>query len=383
MKIAYVSTYDASKISTWSGTGHYMARSLASQDIAVDYVDAVGSLYPWSVAAKRLVYHRLLKQRYFSDREPATLQAYARQIAQKLTGSSADVVFSPGILPIAYLESQRPIVFWTDATFVGMVNFYPGFHNLCRETVRGGHAAERQALDKCSLAIYSSDWAAQTAVDHYHASRSKVHVVPFGANIECDRELEDIRRIVSARPTDRCKLLFLGVDWLRKGGQVALDVTVELNKAGLDTELTIVGCEPPIGSSMAGIAKPLGFVSKSTAEGARRINNLLAESHFLILPSVADCTPVVFSEANSFGLPCLSTDVGGIPTIVKDHVNGKLFSRNTVTAAYCTYVLDLFSDYSRYQELAHSSFNEYTSRLNWSVAGRAVKRLLTEALASQ
>lgn len=383
MKIAYVSTYDAANISIWSGTGYYMARCLANQAIALDYVDTVEARYPLPVAAKRLVYNRLLKQRYFSDREPAILHAYARQIAGKLSGSSADVVFSPGTLPIAYLESKRPIVFWTDATFAGMVNFYPGFHNLCQQTVRAGHAAEQSALDTCSLAIYSSEWAAQTAVDHYQTDHAKVHVVPFGANIACDRELDDIKGIVNARPTDRCKLLFLGVDWLRKGGQVALDVAVELDKAGLDTELTIVGCEPPTGSSMSGVVKPLGFVSKSTAEGAQQINTLLAESHFLILPSVADCTPIVFGEANSFGLPCLSTAVGGIPTIVKDHLNGKLFSRNAVIAEYCTYVLDLFSDYARYRELALSSFNEYTSRLNWSVAGRTVKRLLAEALASQ
>jgi hypothetical protein len=70
--------------------------------------------------------------------------------------------------------------------------------------------------------------------------------------------------------------------------------------------------------------------------------------------------------------------VGGIPTIIKDDVNGKVFSKEANIANYCTYISNLFSNYSEYKHLALSSFNEYQCRLNWSVAGKTVKNLLTE-----
>jgi hypothetical protein len=72
--------------------------------------------------------------------------------------------------------------------------------------------------------------------------------------------------------------------------------------------------------------------------------------------------------------------VGGIPTAIKDNVNGKKFSKNAKVEDYCTYISDLFSDYSRYKNLAVSSFNEYESRLNWSAIGRTVKQLIAELI---
>ena len=155
-------------------------------------------------------------------------------------------------------------------------------------------------------------------------------------------------------------------------------MTKQLNKAGLNTKLTIVGCQPDAENSLPSFVNSLGFISKSTETGSAQIAKLLAEAHFLILPSRADCTPMVFAEANSFGLPCLTTNVGGIPTVIKDERNGKVFSSDASVTEYCEYILGLFANYSQYKKLAESSFQEYQSRLNWSVAVQTVKQLLME-----
>jgi len=185
---------------------------------------------------------------------------------------------------------------------------------------------------------------------------------------------------LESRPRDKCKLLFLGVDWFRKGGDIALEVTKQLNQAGFSAELTVVGCLPVVDGSLPNCVKVLGFINKSTKDGREQLDRLISESHFLILPSTADCTPIVFCEANSFGVPCISTNVGGIPTVIKDGLNGKLFSLDAEIYDYCKYISDIFSNYSQYQCLALSSFNEYQTRLNWSVAGKTVKRLLSELI---
>jgi glycosyltransferase involved in cell wall biosynthesis len=236
---------------------------------------------------------------------------------------------------------------------------------------------EELALQKCKLAIYSSDWAAKSAIHDYGADPTKVKVVPFGANIESELTFETVKDAIESRPTDCCKLLFLGVDWVRKGGDIAYQVAQKLNQSGLKTELTIVGCQPLVDEPLPDFVKSLGFISKSTVEGKKQIQNLILESHFLILPSLADCTPIVFCEANSLGVPCLSTTVGGIPTMIHNDVNGRLFHENADISEYCEYISRLFSNYSDYKNLALSSFNEYQSRLNWSVAGKTVQELLT------
>ncbi|MFM6811314.1 MAG: glycosyltransferase [Dolichospermum sp.] len=84
---------------------------------------------------------------------------------------------------------------------------------------------------------------------------------------------------------------------------------------------TLVGCQPNLDENLPDFVKVLGFIPKSTSEGKNKIYQLIADSHLLILPSIADCSPIVFCEANSLGVPCISRNVGGISTIIKDNLN--------------------------------------------------------------
>lgn len=381
MKLAYVTTYDSRRLTgsdEWSGTGYYIAQSLESQAIDLNYVCPLED--PTVCRAirklKRYYYELLHHKKYQKNSDPQLLKNYARQVEQRLATQKDRIIFSATIDPIAYIESDRPIAFWADATFAGIADFYPQYSNLHPEVARDWHQMERLALQKSQLAIYSSDWAAQTAIDFYQADPNKIEVIPFGANIQSELNFERIKDAIEARPSNVCKLLFIGVEWVRKGGNIAYAVAKQLNQSGLNTELTVVGCQPLIDEPVPEFVRPMGFISKSTPEGKERLNQLILESHFLILPSLADCTPMVFPEANSLGVPCLSTKVGGIPSIIHDDQNGKLFAPHGDVAEYCSYIENLFFSYSRYQELAYSSFEVYETRLNWRVAGQKVKSLL-------
>lgn len=363
-----------------------MAQSLKNQGIAVRFIGPLSSKYSLPLkVTKSLLYNRLLRgKKYCRARDRILLKDYARQISRKL-GQMDDVgiVFSPqspGSQPVAYLDCKQPIVIWTDATFAAALSFYPDYTNLCKETVRDGIANERAALERCSITIYSSDWAAQTAVDNYNTDPSKVRVVPYGPSLELNGELKNTRAIIDSKRRDKCKLLFFGVQWYRKGGDVALQVAAELNKTGLETELTVVGCGPVTKESFPRFVKFTGYINKRESGGIKKLSQLLCQSHFLILPTRADCTPVVFSEACSVGLPCISTKVGGIPTIIRDNVNGRMFRKDCDIGEYCNYIYELFTNWGAYRNLALSSFNEYQSRLNWSVAGAKVKQLMMELL---
>lgn len=380
MNITYVTSYDAQNVKSWSGTSYYMSQSLKNISHQLEYVGPLKAKASSELVfrSKQLLYKLLLNSSYIRDADVFTLKDFAKQTIAKLTTLNSDIIFSPVTYTLAYLECKQPMILWADATFAGLLDYYPFHSNLCKESLQNGIAMEQSVFDKCKLAIFSSEWAARTATENYRIDEAKVKVVPYGANIQCDRSLDDIKAMVNSRPSDKCKLLFLGVKWFRKGGDIALEVAKELNKAGLNTELTVVGCQPIVDEPLPSFVNSLGFISKSTEEGRKQIARLLAESHFLILPSRAETYGIVLCEANSFGTPCLSVNTGGIPTIIRDALNGRLFSSNASVAEYCEYILDLFSNYSRYKDLAQSSFYEYQSRLNWSVATQSVKQLLME-----
>ena len=377
MKIAYVTTYDSSDINAWSGLGIYILKALQNNGFQTEIIGNLRKKSRFIIKVKNVLYSKLLNKRYLKERSPSFLKNYATQVETALKNIDCDVIFSPGTIPIAYLQSEKPIVFWTDTTFAGMVDFYPEYSNLCSETIRNGNKMEQLALSKCRLAIYSSEWAAKTAIENYDVDPGKVKVVPFGANISCERDFQEIDSMIRNKKMDICKLLFVGVDWVRKGGEKALAVAELLNRRGIKTELHIVGCNPP--TNLPDYVKLHGFISKNTEDGVIAFDTLMAQSHFLILPSSAECYGVVFAEASSFGLPSLATRVGGIPTAIHDGKNGQTFALDESPETYCDYIERFMSSREAYYELALSSFKEYSERLNWSSAGSKVHKLICEA----
>jgi glycosyltransferase involved in cell wall biosynthesis len=379
MKLAYVTIFGTSDIRAWSGLGVYILSSLRGSGLQIQTIGDLRYQCDFVYKIKEVLYPKLLSQKYLMLWDPILLKSFARQVERALATIDCDMVFGIWTNPIAYLQTEKPIVFWGDATLPGLTALYPAYRNLCAETIRGGHRAEQLALSKCRLVIYSSEWAANTAIQNYDVDPVKVKVVPFGANVNCGRNVQDIRALIHARDRAVCRLLFVGVDWFRKGGDIALQVASQLNQRGIPTELHMVGSDQP--RELPGFVKQYGFISKASEEGRRLLDDLFSQAHFLILPTRADCTPVVFPEASSFGLPILTTNVGGIPTIIRDGKNGFAYPLGEAPETYCDTVERLWSSKQEYTQLALSSFQEYAERLNWDTAGQTVSQLLQECCA--
>lgn len=388
MQIAYATTYEVFNTSTWdksqaglAGAGYYMAKALERESVSLNYLGPVKKKRFIRTKLKWEYYSRFTTKDYYRWAEPSVVKDYAVQLAEKLSETSSDLVLCPeNAVPIAYLECQQPIVLWTDSTLAGLFDFYPWLSNLCKETQKNIYNLEKSALNRCELVMFPSDWAAEAAMKIYGIDSSKVKVIPWGANLECQRTTDDIYTFVESRDPTRCKLLFVGVEWQRKGGDVVLEVVETLNKRGWKTELTVVGCKSIGDRPIPDNVKLLGFINKNTPEGKNKIDRLFAESHFLVLPTRADTYGHVFCEANSFGVPCLATNIAGIPTVIKNGLNGQTFSQDASSNEYGEAIAHYLENYDDYRTLALSSFQEYQSRLNWSVAAKTARQTLSELI---
>ncbi len=237
---------------------------------------------------------------------------------------------------------------------------------------------EQEALNRCRLAIYSSEWAARGAVEHYQVDPSKIRVVPYGANLDTYPGPEEVRALIASRAGTECQLLFLGVNWLRKGGRKAVEITRALREMGVKATLSIAGTEPDDHEEMPSYVRQYGFICKNTPKGRNKLTDLITRSHFLLLPTIADCTPIVFAEFNSYGIPVVTTNVGGIPSVVRDQVNGILFNPDSPPEEYARSIAAIMTDKHRYMEFCLSSYQEFISRLNWNSAMEKVNKLLRE-----
>lgn len=63
-------------------------------------------------------------------------------------------------------------------------------------------------------------------------------------------------------------------------------------------------------------------------------NNMIRDCNVLILPSYYEELPMTILEAMSYGKAIISTDVGGIPKVVKDNFNGRVFKPGDIKTLF-------------------------------------------------
>jgi glycosyltransferase involved in cell wall biosynthesis len=374
MRIAYVTPHDHASVVGWSGLVYFIAKALEQNAEVVHAKPASRTVRDFSSLKARIL-SRLLKHSYFRDRDPLVLRLHGLQTSRWLRNANVDVVFCPGTTPLRYIDTDRPLAYWADATFAGLVELYPDYANLPRRQLDKWHALEGYVISRATTAIYASHWAASSAVEFYDADPGKVYVVPFGANLEEAPSYEDVVGIIGSRSASRCKLLFLGADWHRKGGNIAVEIARKLNANGIETELVTVGAVVPESVRRLQFVKAYPFLDKRDLASVRQLQQLIAQAHFLVLPTRAEAFGVVFAEANAFGVPCVASRVGGVKTAIRNDYNGRTFDLDDVQG-YCQFIAATFTDPRRYQQLALSSYNEYAARLNWKVAGRTAACVL-------
>lgn len=215
-----------------------------------------------------------------------------------------------------------------------------------------------------SLNIYSSDWASAHARDAYRIDSEKIHTIPLGANLKDIPERVAVEEQVKHKHPNNPKLLFVGYDWERKGGEQAVALLRQLRSIGLNARLSIVGCTPEIQGSKDGLDM-IGKLDKKKPEDAAMFERLMTESHFLVLPSKADCTAIVFSEAAAYGLPVLTTEVGGHGSIICHGENGFLYEPGIPAPLMAEDIQQMASKKYEYERMALNARRVFDERLSW------------------
>lgn len=375
MFVNYATVFDARNIHLWSGLGYYMGKMLEEQGHDVEYLN---NLQISNKLVHKFVKHfmrKILSKTYSPNFSISVAKEYSTLIQKNLPPGS--LIFSPNSIILSHLPAHYKKVLYTDATFERLLNFYPAFTNIPSNLIKQAHFIERQALQQCDLLIYSSQWAADSAINYYGVDPSKIAIVPFGANIDLKVTGSDIPAIINNRVQKKeVHLLLIAVAWYRKGGDYAIEVVKKLNEMGIEAKLHIVGIRKlPPDLDMTYVIDH-GYISKASTEGQKYIVKLLKEVDFLLLPSRADCTPVAVSEANSFGLPCLLSNVGGNHSIIETDKNGSLFDFTKGPEECCDYIKSYISVPEKYRALCFSSYDKYSAELNWQASGKKISQLL-------
>jgi glycosyltransferase involved in cell wall biosynthesis len=372
MNIAFLTAHNPRDRRSWSGIHYYMAKALSQY---CEKVTLLGPVNPYQIFLGKVfnkITLSLFNIEYVYKFHVSLAKKYARIFQKKLSAGQFDLIFAPAATAeIAFLEAVPPIVYAQDGTVALADGYYFGFSPRIR---REANLLESLAISKSRLAVYSSQWAARSAIHDYHADPGKVHVIPFGANLD---ETPSQEAILAKKRSNRCRLLFLGVQWDRKGGDIAFETLAKLEELKFPAQLTVCGCVPPKKFAHQNLTV-IPFLNKDIPAHRAKLHDLLLSSDFLLLPTRLDCTPIAFCEASAYGLPVITADTGGVPEMVKSGENGYVLPRGAVAADYARVLYEIFGDERRYYELVRRSRVAYEERLNWDVWGRKIRQLFDE-----
>lgn len=369
-KVAFAHFKDIHDAHTWSGTPRALLHALQRQGVdvlSISPLERISDPHDHEQFARYAAWG----QHYHFDSTRAAVEGYARQVERAVRTLRPDLLLSVNPLTIADIDVNVPVVMWTDATYALLHQTYPSFSDVSAESIVRGWQVDAAALERCDLALYSSAWAAHSARQDFGMPRDRLEVLRYGANLDRPPGTAQALEMPGRRDRTTLRLLWVGVDWHRKGGDIAIETLRALRRAGVPATLTMVGILPPEEDRHEPGVHVEGFVSKNSPAGRARLDALLAEAHVLLLPSRADCTPMVVGEAGAFAVPVLASNVGGMSDVVCDGVNGLVLAPESTGEVYAARLAQLWEEPERYAALAHGARRMFDEVLNWDTATRA------------
>lgn len=376
LKIAFLSPFDSQSRKPWSGTLYYMARALDK------HCGNVVHLGPARSALEQVGEMRNRISRRFSGKQisyghwRAIAWDYQRIFQERLRRAGpVDFIFAPAAATqIAFLETSVPIIYTSDATFQIMRGYYSGMAAMSEKAAAAANEFERRAITKAAAAVYPSEWAAQSALQHYGAEQNKIFRVPYGANLET---IPDPIDVLESKDLERCALLFLGVDWDRKGGAIAYRATSLLRDRGIDATLTVCGCTPPE-TVRSEWLRVIPRLDKENDAQRGELSRLLLRANFLLLPTRSECFGIVFCEASAHGTPSIATRTGGVDGAVAEGRSGFLLSYDANAEAYADAIQSLWVDRDGYRQLVRTTREHFDSTVNWDRWGMELNKIMVE-----
>jgi glycosyltransferase involved in cell wall biosynthesis len=259
----------------------------------------------------------------------------------------------------------------TDATFQQLQGYYQNFSNLPAYNIRQGIALDKKAFQKAAHCMLASDWCKRSAMLDYGIDTKKISVVPCGANLDQVPTAD----IVATKQNENCQIVFLGVDWERKGGAIALEAFRLFRKENSTATMWIIGCVPPVEIGPEEGIEVIPFLDKNKAAEMERLHQILLETDFLLLPTRAECAGIVFCEAAAYGIPSISTNTGGVATYVRDGINGYALPVEAGESEYANMMNSIWKDQQEYVRLKQQSRVLFEQELNWDAWGNAFKKI--------
>ncbi|AJG24184.1 glycosyltransferase [Cupriavidus basilensis] len=294
----------------------------------------------------------------------------AAQLIRALTNGAgiSKIVYAQDPLSarVALKLRERGFVF----RLVGVVHFNvsEGFENVLSGNTHEGGALwnnlldnERIVLPKLDTIIFVSEFMRRLVLQRLpELAFVDQHVI---ANFPLPPASED-NTVISI---DR-DLLAIGTLEARKNQSYLLNVLFEAKRRGYRYTLTIAG-DGPDRTGLVALAEKLEITDQLHLVGFVPDAALLLSRHRALVHSATiENMPLTLIEALSYGKPILAAEVGGIPEIVDDGVEGLFWPLNDAGRG-AELLIGLLEDADIYRRIAAATTKRYQEKFRPTVLG--------------
>ena len=292
------------------------------------------------------------------------MKAARAHIVERFAGRAGEFAFSfqtqslfDGHLP------GLPHFLFTDHTHLANLG-YPSFD---RELLAGPEwlAAERAVYHAATRVFTMAGHVAQSCVKDYGLPEERVATVHAGSNLK-SKPLP----LVNDEFRNQT-VVFIGIDWERKGGPTLLKAFATVREALPNAKLIVVGCDPGVAS--AGVE----FTGKVPREA---VGGYLARATVCCLPSRIEPFGIAPIEAALGGVPSVVSDVGALPEIILNGETGRVVPVDDAPRLAAA-LIELLRDPALCQRLGAAGRVHVTERFNWDHVGARLRTHILAALA--
>jgi len=376
---------DSADVKSWSGIPFSLRVALERQvDQLTVFRPSKPRRDPLNVALRLGLGGKPLRWPLFMTE--ATLRQNARELVAAVKTSGADAVLSISSHSLARVDPfPVPTYMFSDSPWLAWKEAYAEYEPM---PLRGKAfaRAEAEAAARCSGLFFGSAWATCEAERLYFAGkataeqRERLYVTPLGANWRPEVSTANVLEAVRGRSRERLDLLFVGRDWERKGGPLAVQVVERLRAAGANACLQLVGCRPELPAALTEGDQPAvrvhGALYQDVPAERARLHELFLRSHLLLVPTKAECFGIAFAEAQAFGLPPVSRDIQALPSVVVDGETGLLMPPDAKADAYAERILGLTGDWPGYLTMAERGIERAAKVTSWDAMAKSIVRVI-------
>lgn len=221
---------------------------------------------------------------------------------------------------------------------------------------------EEDVYKNASGIFFMGEWLAQYMKTKHPEFAHKIYAVGGGINFELNNT--EIKR-------EGNKILFVGKDFYRKGGDVLIKAFKVLKNSKMkDLELHIVGPTENPAEGVYGIYYH-GLLDFD------EVKEMMSKCDVFCMPSYFEAYGLVFIEALCMGLPCIGRNCWEMPYFIKEGITGELLKSDS-HLELAKLIEKVLSDesYARNVKLYHDF---YVKKYSWDSVAERISNIIDNA----